>query len=103
MFDPRRLRTAQYLPIAASGILVVMSMSLAAPPLPPDARATERAAFADSPRIESFAAAPPFSSGPSAFGFLEFDWGGPDAVPGFGPWPNRTATATATRQIAGAD
>jgi hypothetical protein len=99
-----RLRLPRHLSlvIVATGLLIAMSMSLAAPPSTLQARLINTAAGAGWSATEPFAAAVPSSNAPSAFGYLEFDWSEPDAVPGFGPWGNQTASATRT-EIARAD
>ena len=73
-----RLRLTMCLAIGAGGVLLAV-FNLAASPSRPHARQIERAVDTGSPRIEPFAAAPKLSDQPSAFGFLEFDWSGPDA------------------------
>ena len=95
-----RLWLTKCLALGAGGVLLAVFINLAASPSRPHARQIERAVDAGSPRIELSAATPKLPGQPSAFGFLEFDWSGPDAVPGFGPWENQTASATRTTHIA---
>jgi hypothetical protein len=84
--------------IAALGILVATSVSFAIrPPVPQTRIADERPDHVASPI--DIVADVTVSGGPSAFGFLEFDWAGPGAVPGFGPWRNEAASVSAAEIV----
>ena len=80
--------------IAALGILVATSVSFPTRPSVPQTRILDdRLDHVASP-IEVVAEVS--ASGElSAFGFLEFDWAGPGAVPGFGPWRDEAASVRA--------
>jgi hypothetical protein len=79
------------LTIAALGILVATSVSFATRPIPQTRILDDRLDHIASP-IDVVAAAPT-SGGPSAFGFLEFDWNDASAVPGFAPWRDEAASS----------
>jgi hypothetical protein len=84
--------------IAALGILVATSVSFATRPSAPQTRIPdERLDHVASPVDIVVEVTVP--GGPSAFGFLEFDWAGPGAVPGFGPWRDEAPSVRAAEIV----
>jgi len=84
--------------IAALGILVATSVSFATRPSVPQTRIPDER-FGHVASAIDIAAEATVSGGPSAFGFLEFDWAGLGAVPGFGPWRDEAASVRAAEIV----
>ena len=84
--------------IAALGILVATSVSFAIRPPAPQTRIPGETLDHVASAID-IAAEVTASGEPSAFGFLEFDWAGPGAVPGFGPWRDEAASVRAAEIV----
>jgi hypothetical protein len=83
--------------IATLGILAAASVSFATRPSVPQMPSPVEKFSLVAPPIEIVEV--PASSVPSAFGFLEFDWQGPGAIPGFGPWRNEAASVRTTEIV----
>ena len=100
MLHAVRVRPVKFfsMTIAALGILVATSLSFATrPPVPQTRVLDDRLDHVASPI--DIVAEVSATGEPSAFGFLEFDWAGPGAVPGFGPWRDEAASVRAAEIV----